>query len=208
MKKVVFIICVIAALHQSACQQKMICPAYHSYFILDVDETRNKFSLFGPDSLPKKNWEVDKKKYGIAREVSDAQKLKEMRVISMESVYKKIEDPMERFQRERMEAIASAADTTMMLDSAAVMARSRGEEDIKNIDQMIYLHHFGKYLPRRGGGIQDDLREDLKPEEKEQEVEQSEDQAKPEKKRKLWPFGKKKKNRQEADSEEEDAQEP
>ena len=94
MNKVVFLICVIAALYLSACQQKMICPAYHSYFILDVDETRNKFTLFGADSLPKQNWEVDKKKYGIASEVADAQKIEEMRIISMESVYKKIEDPI------------------------------------------------------------------------------------------------------------------
>ena len=134
-----------------------------------MDETRSKFSLFGADSLPKKNWEVDKRKYGIATEVSDAQKLKEMRIISMESVYKKIEDPMERFQRERMEAMARA-DTMVVLDSAAVMARSRGEDDIKNIDQMIYLHHFGKYLPRRGASG-DLFREDLKADEEKQEEE-------------------------------------
>ena len=187
----------------------MICSVYHSYFILDVDETRNTFTMFGPDSLPKKTWDVDKKKYGIAKEVSDAQKLREMRIISMESVYKKIEDPMERFQRERMEALANADSTKRMLDSAAFMARGRKpQEDVKNIDQMIYLHHFGKYLPKRGGG-QGGLFEDLK-EEKEPEVEEVEEQSDSKKKKKLWPFGKnKKKKKNKGDAlEEEESQEP
>lgn len=185
MKRVFYIICVISAVYQSACQQKMICPAYHSYFILDVEETRKTFSLFGPDSLPRKNWEVDKEKYGIAKEIPDQKKLEEMRIISMNSIYKKIDDPFEMFNREYAET-----DSMMFMDSAAVLAKSADYNDFQNIDQMIYLHHFGKYLPRRGASS-DAIKEDLKQEDPIISEEVEEDQ--PKKKRKLWPFGNKNK---------------
>lgn len=196
MKRVLFsIICVIAFLYLSACQQKMICPAYHSYFILDVEETKNTFSLFGADSLPKKNWDVDKEKYGIAKEIPEEKKLKEMRIISMNSIYKKIEDPFEQFSREFAES-----DSTIYVDSAAVLARSRGDHDFQNIDQMIYLHHFGKYLPRRGL-MEDDIAQDLKEEEPMIATEGIEEEARPaKKKRRLWPFGKKDKKSKEISS--------
>jgi len=185
MKRVFYIICVISAVYQSACQQKMICPAYHSYFILDVEETRKTFSLFGPDSLPRKNWEVDKEKYGIAKEIPDQKKLEEMRIISMNSIYKKIDDPFEMFNREYAET-----DSMMFMDSTAVLAKSADYNDFQNIDQMIYLHHFGKYLPRRGASS-DAIKEDLKQEDPIISEEVEEDQ--PKKKRKLWPFGNKNK---------------
>ncbi|MCG8306117.1 MAG: hypothetical protein MI975_01920 [Cytophagales bacterium] len=198
MKRVFYIICVIASCYFSACQQKMICPAYHSYFILDVEETRKTFTLFGPDSLPKDDWEVDKEKYGIAREVPDRKKNREMQIISMNSIYNKIEDPFEIFRREY-----TASDTSVYVDSAAVIAQSRGLNDFQNIDQMIYLHHFGKYLPRRGGGIDDEIKEDLKQEEP--MVTGESEEEKPKKKRKLWPFGKKNKAPQEEEQTEEEA---
>ena len=177
----------------SACTQKMTCPAYHSYFILDVDETRKTFTMFGEDSLPKKRWEVEKEKYGIAKEIPEQQKLKEMRIISMNSIYKKLEDPFDQFQRE-----FARADSSMYIDSAAVMAKSQNYNDFQNIDQMIYLHHFGKYLPKKEAG-RDLLKEDLKVEEKPIIDEESLVEEEPKsKKKKLWPFGKKKKNSEEA----------
>jgi len=185
MKRVFNIFCVIIIAYSTACQQKMICPAYHSYFILDVDETRKKFSLFGADSLPKQKWDVDKEKYGIAKEVSDEKKNSEMQIISMNSIYNKIEDPFEIFQREFAES-----DSMIYIDSASIMAKSQNYSDFQNIDQMIYLHHFGKYLPRRGG-IGDQIKEDLKQEEP-IVTDELEEEA-PKKKRKLWPFGKKNK---------------
>ena len=195
MKRVFYIICVIVTVYQSACQQKMICPAYHSYFILDVEETRKTFTLFGPDSLPKQKWDVDKEKYGIAKEIPVEKKLDQMRIISMNSIYKKIEDPFEMFRREY------AGDTTILLDSASVYADSKNFNDFQNIDQMIYLHHFGKYLPRRGTS-DEAIREDLKQEEP---LVSDEVEEKPKKKRKLWPFGKnKKKKSSEEDPEAED----
>jgi len=196
MKRILFnIICVSAFLYQSACQQRMICPAFHSYFILDVDETKNTFSLFGADSLPKKKWEVEKERYGIAKDIPDEKKLKDMRIISMNSVYKKIEDPFEHFRREFAES-----DSVIEVDSSSVMARSRGDSDFQNIDQMIYLHHFGKYLPQKGGSG-DELKEDLKEEEPLITDEDSENDQRPRKKKRLWPFGKKNKKSDQEQSE-------
>lgn len=190
MKRVFYSICVIVLMYQSACQQKMICPAYHSYFVLDVEERKKTFSLFGADSLPKKRWEVDKEKYGIAKDIPDSKKEDEMRVISMNSIYNKIEDPFEMFRREYAEA-----DSSFMLDSAAVFAESQNYNDFQNIDQMIYLHHFGKYMPKKIG-VADQIQEDLK--EEEAPVEETLEEEQNPKKKKLWPFGKKdKKNKSE-----------
>jgi len=189
----------------SACQQKMICPAYHSYFILDVDETRNTFTLFGPDSLPKQNWEVEKEKYGIAKEIPDEKKLKEMRIISMNSIYNKIEDPFAQFQR-----VYAESDSALYIDSAAVLSASRGDNDFQNIDQMIYLHHFGRYLPSKNNAnaISEDelLRRDLRDEEEEPMIQEEQEPEPKKKKRGLFGlFKKKDKDPKELDDLEEDA---
>ena len=172
----------------SACSQKMICPAYHSYFILDVDETKKTFSLFGSDALPRKNWEVDKEKYGIAMDIPEQKKLKEMRIISMNSIYNEIEDPFEQFRREFVES-----DSMYSMDSASILAKSDNYNDFQNVDQMIYLYHFGKYIPKKGGN-RDELKEDMKQEDEPlvPDVDLIEDDSQ-KKKRKLWPFGKKRK---------------
>ncbi len=193
----VFFVC-----YFSSCQQKMICPAYHSYFILDIDETKKTFSLFGPDSLPKKNWEVDKEKYGIAKDISYQKKLREMRIISMNSIYKKIEDPFTQFQHQFAEA-----DSMTYVDSAAVIADSKGYNDFENIDQMIYLHHFGKYLPAKNNmADMNALKEDMKSEEEPLIKEEPQDEDKPKEKKRWGIFGKKKKktNDDEDTSEEDD----
>ena len=189
MKRVIINIFFISAIaYFSACSRKVICPAYHSYFILDVEETRKTFTLFGVDSLPKKNWEVDKEKYGIAKDIPDPRKLKEMRIISMNSIYREIEDPFEQFNRE-----LAMADSTYIMDSSAVVAQYNYYSDFQNIDQMIYLHHFGKYLPKRGDK-RDELKEDLKQEDDSlvSDVDQIEKEPQ-KKKRKIWRFGKNKK---------------
>jgi hypothetical protein len=174
----------------------MACPAYHSYFILDVDETRNTFSLFGADSLPKKNWDVKKEKYGIAREVADQKKLREMRIISMNSIYKKIEDPFAEFQGSYAEM-----DSAIYVDSAAVLSASRGDNDFQNIDQMIYLHHFGRYLPRKSNSDMEELKADMT---EEDPLIQDEEEAPKKKKKGLFGFMKKKRNRSEEAATDED----
>jgi len=183
----------------AGCQQKMICPAYHSYFILDTEETRKTFSLFNEDSLPKDTWKVDKEKYGIAKSKPYNKKLNELRTISMTSVYLPLEDPFEQFRREN-----AIAGSEVLIDSASVLAKSRGEDDFQNIDQMIYLHHFGKYLPSKISG-EAQLKEDMKTDEP-LITEEPQSDAKKEKKRKGL-FGKKSKNDEPAENSEDSGQE-
>ena len=188
MKRVIIYILFISAIaYFSSCCKKVICPAYHSYFILDVDETKKTFSMFGVDSLPKKNWEIEQEKYGIAKDISDAKKQKEMDIISMNSIYLKLEDPFEQIQREFAKADSLYGIDT---DSVAVLAQSENYNDFQNIDQMIYLHHFGKYLPKKGRNFDKELKEDLKEEEPLVPDVDLMEGGSQKKKRKLWPFGK------------------
>jgi hypothetical protein len=161
----------------------MVCPAYHSYFILDTRETTKMFSYLGEDSLPKGGWEVDKQKVGIAEEISDRKKEKMMATVSVESIYLPLEDPFAAYA-----AQYASGDTLNLMDTAAFMSQTFADADAYNIDQVIYLHHFGKYFPQRKSE-QEELEEDLKPEEI---AAVAEEQEKP--KRKFWPFGKGKKN--------------
>lgn len=114
----------------------------------------------------------------------------------MNSIYKKIEDPFEIFQRQFV-----SGDSSIYIDSAAVIAQSQGLNDFQNIDQMIYLHHFGKYLPRRGY-VDDDIQEDLKVEEP--LIEDVEAGEEPKKKKKRRLFGKKNRDQDNEDGVEDD----
>ncbi len=155
---IIYIFFVSAATYFSACSHKVVCPAYHSYFILDVDETKKTFSLFGADSLPKKNWDIEKEKYGIAKNIPYKEKVDEMRIISTNSIYKKIEDPMDLFRK-----AYPKSDSLYSIDSISIIVRNQPNIDFQNIDQMIYLHHFGKYMPKRDenrNSLEDDLKEE------------------------------------------------
>lgn len=155
---IIYIFFVSTAAYFSACSPKVVCPAYHSYFILDVDETKKTFSLFGADSLPKKNWDIEKEKYGIAKNIPYKEKVDEMRIISTNSIYKKIEDPMDLFKK-----AYPKSDSLYSIDSISIIVRNQPNNDFQNIDQMIYLHHFGKYMPKKDENryrLEDDLKEE------------------------------------------------
>jgi hypothetical protein len=188
----------IAVIYFSGCQRDMICPAYHSYFILDIDETRNTFSLFGADSLPKQVWGLDQKKYGIAKNIPDWKKRSDMRIISMNSIYKQIEDPFAQFS-----GALAESDSTIVIDTAAVLAANRPDKDFQNIDQMIYLYHFGQYLPARNRNDWEEIKDDLV--EEDEPLIQDEEEEEPKKKRGLFGiFRKNKKSGPDDEAEEED----
>lgn len=154
----------------SSCKPTRVCPAYHSYFILDRDVTRSTFSLFGPDSLPKDPeedlWMIDKKKVGIADDLPYKKKVDKQAIISMESIYLKKEDPLDQ--------MAMAETDSATLDSVRYHQRLQND-DFYNYDQMIYLHYFGDYLPKpseKPQTTEDDLKKDkslIKDEEEPQE---------------------------------------
>ncbi len=171
-----------------SCQRKMICPAYQSYFILDPDVTRRHFSLFGEDSLPKQNWEVDKKKVGIANAMAYNKKIHKMQTVSTESVYLPIKDPFADYQREFAES-----DSIVSLDTASILHDYYN--DFENVDQIIYLHHYGKYLQKKTRdqeALEQDLVEEDKPLISAEEL--KDEEHPPAKKKKFWPFRKRKKN--------------
>ena len=171
-----------------SCQPKMACPAYHSSFILDTRETRRQFSLFGEDSLPRDVWEVNKKKVGIADEVAYWKKDWQMRTIPMKSVYIPLEDPFAFFQRD----FVARGDSMMLADSVNILASVY--DDFVNIDQMIYLYHFGKYLQKRKTPAEQ-LAEELIPDPDEPLIRDMHPETEPEKPgktRKRGLFGRKK----------------
>ena len=199
-KNPVYILLAISLFSLFACQQQMICPAYTSSFILDNQEIKKQFSMFGVDSLPKGDiWQIDKKKVGIADELPYHKKLAQMRTIKMESVYKTLEDPFTAYQNEH----PSPDSATASVDTAAVMSGVR-EQNSYNIEELIYLHHFGKYFPKpkTSGGS---MKEDLKPADKPPSPKEGQDMENAEKpKKKWWPFGKGKKQEKQKDKKEGD----
>jgi hypothetical protein len=64
----------------TSCQTKMVCPAYHSAFILGEEDQREFFSNFTGDSFPEIKSDLkkfmEKNKYGIVVEVSKKKKMK------------------------------------------------------------------------------------------------------------------------------------
>jgi len=125
-----------------SCKPSKICPAYHSYFILDPEVTQQTFSILGPDSLPREPaWQIEKQKVGIADDFSVRKKERMQKVISMESVYIEKEDPFDS-------PLAMAEMDSVTRDSLQNLQRNQVYDDFYNYDQMIYLHHFGKYFPR------------------------------------------------------------
>ncbi len=187
-KKYFYILMSLAIGSLFSCQKSMICPAYQSYFILDPEVTRQHFSLFGEDSLPKQIWEVDKKKVGIANAMAYNKKVRKMQTISTHSVYLPMKDPFADYRREFAES-----DSIVTLDSASILKDYYN--DFENVDQIIYLHHYGKYLQKKPAE-QEDIEKDLveKDEPLISKEELNGEEQTPPKKKKFWPFGKKKKN--------------
>lgn len=185
-RRYLYILLIAGASSLFSCQKQMICPAYQSYFILDPNEMHRHFSLFGEDSLPKQTWEVDKKKVGIANAMAYNKKTRKMQTVSTESVYLPMKDPFADYQREFAES-----DSLVSLDTASIL--NDYYNDFENVDQIIYLHHYGKYLQKRNMG-ETAIEEDLVEEDKSliDADALKEDEQQPMKKKKLWPFGKKK----------------
>lgn len=90
--KVSLILSLGMALAASSCQERMICPAYQSTFILDDSVREEKFSLFA-DSLPKPFDGVDKSRYGIIVKKSKNEKYRAMQTIAMKDILPPKQEP-------------------------------------------------------------------------------------------------------------------
>lgn len=65
----------------------MICPAFQSTYILEEDASKQLFSLFGEDSLPKSKILIKKNRYGMIVKVRYRKRLDDMRTIRMKTIY-------------------------------------------------------------------------------------------------------------------------
>ena len=76
-----------------ACQERMVCPAYQSTYILDDSVRAVFFSRFESDSMPKRFGKVAKTKYGIIRRKKERDKLREIRTVAMKNVLPPKQEP-------------------------------------------------------------------------------------------------------------------
>ena len=83
--KGLFIVIASGLLAQS-CQEKMICPAYQSTFILDEEVRYQLFTRFEKDSMPKEYAGVNKSTYGLITPKSKKKRERQMAIVSMKTI--------------------------------------------------------------------------------------------------------------------------
>jgi hypothetical protein len=79
------LICLAAVLLQS-CQEKMICPAYQSTFILDDEARYELFSRFEHDSVPKPYAGVPKSTFGLIKPLTKKKRERQMAIVAMRNI--------------------------------------------------------------------------------------------------------------------------
>lgn len=92
----VFCVCLLAS-----CQERMVCPAYQSTYILDDSVRSMFFSRFEVDSTPKRYAKVDRTQFGLIKKNKKSDKLRDMRTIAMKDVVPPKEEPDTTLTRTR-----------------------------------------------------------------------------------------------------------
>ncbi len=69
-----------------SCQERMVCPAYQSTYILDDSVRSVFFSRFESDSTPKRYARVHKTDYGIIKKKKNKEKHRQMRTVAMKNI--------------------------------------------------------------------------------------------------------------------------
>lgn len=125
----------------SACQSKMICPAFQSAFIYN-DSTRNSlFAYFSPDSLPIIEPYSSKNKYGIVEKTSKKKRTAQLRIVPMERIY----PPKDTYRDSLLLAMDNVPEgETMNIDS--LMSIRSKVRNRYNVEQETYMRLFGQYL--------------------------------------------------------------
>ncbi|EMR00728.1 hypothetical protein [Cesiribacter andamanensis] len=70
----------------SACQERMICPAYQSTFIFDEEVRYQLFTKFEADSMPKQYAGVDKNLFGLIKKQPRKKKERQMAIVAMRNI--------------------------------------------------------------------------------------------------------------------------
>lgn len=89
------------ALLAASCQERMVCPAYQSTYILDDSVRSYFFSRFEGDSLPKRYASVEKSDWGLVKKKSKSARLREIRTVAMKNVLPPKQEPDSTLIRER-----------------------------------------------------------------------------------------------------------
>jgi hypothetical protein len=121
----------------SSCQDKLACPAYQSYFILNDSVRYQKFSHFLSDSLPKNDLKVKKNKDGIIVLASFRSKEKSLESVPYETVFP--------YKPLPFDSLLLAEVDSLMSDPGELMA-STEKFPSHNVDQGYYNFRFGEYL--------------------------------------------------------------
>ncbi len=69
-----------------SCQERMICPAYQSTFILDDEVRYQLFTRFEKDSIPKEYAGVKKSSYGLIEPMGRKKRERSMAIVAMRTV--------------------------------------------------------------------------------------------------------------------------
>lgn len=85
----------------SSCQERMVCPAYQSTYILDDSVRSTFFSRFEADSTPKRYAKVDRTQFGLIKKDKKSDKLRKMRTIAMKDILPPKEEPDTALTRNR-----------------------------------------------------------------------------------------------------------
>lgn len=84
----VFCMCMLVS-----CQERMVCPAYQSTYILDDSVRSLFFSRFDVDNVPKRYAKIDRTPFGLIKKDKKSDKLRDMRTIAMKDVVPPKEEP-------------------------------------------------------------------------------------------------------------------
>lgn len=159
-KRTIFLCLILAtALWAGACNDKVVCPAFESYYMHDLEGREQFFSYFGEDSLPKADLATARRnKNGLGHKSRlFAYRTKEatLRTIPMEDVMPAEEDeldadsltPVDQQYIDELQAdstLVASADTVPTLRERPTGPGGRPQRI--NTDQHYYNRRFGELL--------------------------------------------------------------
>ncbi len=139
------VICVLVGLTCS-CNDR-ICAAYQSTYILDAAEQHKFFSLFGEDTLPKEEIDVNKNKYGIMAKVSYRRRVNQLAIIEMVNV---LPTPIDSISLDSLQLYDGDTILGESVAEEAMVTNDHGANDLYsghyNVDQAFYMYKFGDIL--------------------------------------------------------------
>lgn len=85
----------------ASCQERMVCPAYQSTYILDDSVRTIFFSRFKDKETPKRYGKVRKEENGLVKKKKKSEKLRSMRTVAMKDILPPKQEPDSMLSRTR-----------------------------------------------------------------------------------------------------------